>query len=207
MTHQILTKKCSKCKEIKPISAFYNKKESKDGYYSYCKKCFNLQSNRNYQKRRQEVLKKQRQYYKQNTTKILERCAQYRQEHKTENHQYQEQYRQKHRMKIRRFHRQYFKTLIGRLRCMWRGMNSRCTNPKSTGYKYYGGRGIKVEFASFDDFYDYVVNKLRADPRGLTIDRIDNDGNYKKGTIRFVTKAENNRNRKRRTAKAECHTV
>ena len=41
----------------------------------------------------------------------------------------------------------------------------------------------------------YVIDELRVDPRGLQIDRIDNDGHYEKGNIRFVTCVENNNNR------------
>ena len=69
---------------------------------------------------------------------------------------------------------------------------------KNKSYKNYGGRGIKVKFACFEDFFDYVVNELRADPRGLTIDRIDNDGDYERGNIRFVSQVENLQNRRKR---------
>jgi len=62
-------------------------------------------------------------------------------------------------------------------------------------YKDYGGRGIKVKFTSFEDFYNHIINTIKIDPRGLTIDRIDNDGHYEKGNIRFVSRAENNRNK------------
>jgi len=89
-------------------------------------------------------------------------------------------------------------TIKGHLRFTFSRILGRCNNPKNKSYKYYGGRGIKVKFASPDDFYDYVVNELKADPRGLTIDRIDNDGDYQRGNIRFVTRAENNRNKPRK---------
>lgn len=90
--------------------------------------------------------------------------------------------------------KRYYNTIRGYLRYVWLNMLFRCNNPKDSNYKYYGGRGIKVKFTSFENFYDYVVNKLNADPRKLTIDRIDNNGNNELGNIRFVTQAENNRN-------------
>ena len=95
----------------------------------------------------------------------------------------------------------YCYTIKGRLRCIFNKMSHRCNNPENTDYNYYGGRGIKVKFVSFNDFYDYVTNELKADPRGLTIDRINNDGHYERGNIRFVTRAENNRNKRKKYAK------
>jgi len=77
-------------------------------------------------------------------------------------------------------------------------MKQRCSNPKNKDYRYYGARGIKIEFEKFNDFYDYIVNTLSIDPHGLTIDRINNNGNYARGNIRFVSQAENNRNRRKR---------
>ena len=92
----------------------------------------------------------------------------------------------------------YNATIRGKLCRVFRNMVNRCTNSNRPGYKNYGGRGIKVCFESLDDFRDYVINELQIDPRGLTIDRIDNDGNYEPGNIRFVTAKENCKNRIRR---------
>ena len=52
-----------------------------------------------------------------------------------------------------------------------------------------------VCFESLDDFRNYVIDVLKADPRGLQIDRINNGGNYEVGNIRFVTCLENNQNK------------
>lgn len=119
-------------------------------------------------------------------------------------------YRQQHEAEYRRHckqrQRQYRKTLQGYLRGVWDNMLHRCNNPKHHDYKYYGARGIKVKFASFDDFFDYVVNDLKANPRGLTIDRINNDGHYELGNIRFIIQAANNRNRRNPDGKAQKKT-
>lgn len=88
-----------------------------------------------------------------------------------------------------------YSTVRGHLQSIFSGMKQRCTDPENKDYKRYGSRGIKVLFTSSEEFIDYVENVLKVDPRGLTIDRIDNSGNYERGNIRFVTNLENQRNK------------
>ena len=62
---------------------------------------------------------------------------------------------------------------------VWCSMKRRCNNPKVERYSHYGGRGIKVcnEWEnSFEVFYNWAVNNGYKE--GLSIDRIDVDGNY-----------------------------
>lgn len=94
------------------------------------------------------------------------------------------------------YYQRYYKTIKGYLRCIFNAINRRCNNVKAKDYARYGGRGIKNKFTS-DEFIDYVSNILQIDPRGLQIDRIDNNGHYEKGNIRFVTAKVNCNNRKR----------
>lgn len=101
-----------------------------------------------------------------------------------------------HKTEYKTCHRKYTKTLVGYLRRVFYAMKNRCNNPKNTSYKNYGGRGINCLFKNSQELVNYVINELKIDPRGLTIDRIDNNGNYEYGNIRFVTQAENNKNRK-----------
>lgn len=93
----------------------------------------------------------------------------------------------------------YRKTIKGYLRHIYADIKRRCTNSNYKDYKYYGGRGIQLKFTS-DEFIDYVMNELQIDPRRLQIDRIDNNGNYKKGNIRFVTVKENLQNKRKKYA-------
>lgn len=74
-------------------------------------------------------------------------------------------------------------------------MKVRCYNKNYEGFANYGGRGIKVcdEWLNdFAAFFKYVGNK--PSPRH-TLDRIDNDGNYEPGNVRWATKSEQQMNR------------
>ena len=82
-----------------------------------------------------------------------------------------------------------------RLYNVWCCMRERCKNPHNKRYDRYGGRGIKVcsewdhDFAAFRDW-----SNANGYQEGLTIDRIDCDGNYEPGNCRWVTHKVQNRN-------------
>lgn len=76
----------------------------------------------------------------------------------------------------------------------WNDMRQRCNNPKSKGYKNYGGRGIKV-CKLWDDIGSFIHWSLSNGWKpGLQIDRKNNDGNYEPENCHFVTNFENNLN-------------
>ncbi len=117
---------------------------------------------------------------------------------------YNRKYRQTHQIsKVKRaeYAKDYKETLVGCLRIRFNQMRQRCDNSNNPGYKNYGGRSIKCLFKSSQEFVDYVINDLGCNIinkiRNLTIDRINNDGNYEKGNIHFVTIAENNKNKRK----------
>jgi len=74
----------------------------------------------------------------------------------------------------------------------WADILNRCNNKNNKSYNSYGGRGIKVEWETFDDF---KVDMLEGFSTELEIDRIDNDGNYSKENCRWVDRKTNSSNR------------
>ena len=79
-----------------------------------------------------------------------------------------------------------------RLYKTWSGMKARCHNPAYYGFKHYGGRGITVHpewIGDFAAFREFALAHGYTD--SLTIDRIDSNGDYEPGNIRFVPNSEN----------------
>jgi len=79
---------------------------------------------------------------------------------------------------------------------IWSAMKARCSNPANKRWASYGGRGIRVcdEWrSSFPAFAAHVGTK----PAGMTLDRIDNDGHYEPGNVRWATYSQQARNTRR----------
>jgi hypothetical protein len=72
-------------------------------------------------------------------------------------------------------------------------MRARCFTPGSTGYEYYGGRGITV--CERWDVFENFVEDMGERPPGMTLDRRDGNGDYEKGNCRWATKLEQVQNR------------
>ena len=83
------------------------------------------------------------------------------------------------------------------LRRVWNAMKSRCNSEGTQSYYLYGGRGIQVckEWStSYNRFKLWALT--HGYKRGLTLDRIDNDGNYEPSNCRWVTMAKQAHNRR-----------
>jgi hypothetical protein len=78
-------------------------------------------------------------------------------------------------------------------------MRQRCNNPNDHAYRYYGGQGVKVgdrwelkRGGSFVKFFAHVGHA----PPGKSLDRIDPNGNYEPGNVRWATALEQARNKR-----------
>lgn len=82
-----------------------------------------------------------------------------------------------------------------KLNGVWCDMRYRCSNPSSKYYKNYGGRGISVcnEWDKFENFYKWAMSNGYRN--GLSIDRIDGNGNYEPNNCRWVDMKTQQRNR------------
>lgn len=77
----------------------------------------------------------------------------------------------------------------------WNGMRFRCQNPRAQNWARYGGRGIAVceRWQTFENFYADMGDP----PPGTSLDRIDVDGNYEPGNVRWATATVQQRNLRR----------
>lgn len=158
-------KKCCKCKVSKLEIEFNKNKWRPDGLQHYCKVCQRVKVNE--KKYRQTRLEKLRE--------------------KLNNPNYRKKWNERNKL-LRNSNPKR------KLRQIWKDMIIRCENPKSKFYHRYGGRGIIVceRWKTFGNFYDDMFQTYQ---KGLSIDRINNDGNYEPTNCRWISRSENSRNR------------
>lgn len=76
---------------------------------------------------------------------------------------------------------------------VWSQMKGRCTRPKHDGWKWYGGKGIRVceQWQTYEPFRVWALANGYAD--GMSLDRVDPDRDYEPSNCRWLTKSENSR--------------
>lgn len=83
----------------------------------------------------------------------------------------------------------------GKLYSAWFGMNQRCFNKKNKQYANYGGRGIRV-VERWWIFENFVADMGEPPSHVYSLDRKDNNGNYKPDNCRWATQTEQNLNKR-----------
>lgn len=95
----------------------------------------------------------------------------------------------------------------------WTSMKQRCNNPKNPSYKNYGGRGIKVcdewndRITGYDKFEKWAMENGYEPYSGLSLDRIDVNGNYEPSNCRYTTTYVQNANKRKRNTDKNIITL
>ena len=177
-------KACTKCTSLKGLIEFGKSSRAKDGLSSWCKKCTREASKvRNKERYERDPL-----FRKRLNTDRKERYT------------FDPPYVEAISKAVERH------LLKNPMLPTWKAMINRCYNLDRNNYKNYGGRGIAVcedwrDKGGYKKWYEYISKLPHFDEKGYTQDRINNDGNYEPGNMRWATRKEQNINKRHRNTK------
>jgi hypothetical protein len=80
----------------------------------------------------------------------------------------------------------------------WKDIKQRCYNPNNKDFKNYGYRGIKLYsewINNYNLFQEWILSNIGDRPLGLTLDRINNNGNYEPNNLRWATSSQQQKNK------------
>lgn len=83
---------------------------------------------------------------------------------------------------------------------LWSGIQQRTSNMSNNAWNRYGGRGIRMYEPWLQDyltFKEWILQNLGERPPGMSLDRINNNGNYEPGNLRWATPKQQSENRRR----------
>lgn len=86
------------------------------------------------------------------------------------------------------YHKVYYTLEDKSIKTSVASAKARCQNIKNSGYKNYGGRGIEFRFDSISSAVIWIRENLGYRPEGHTLDRIDNEGHYEEGNLRWASR-------------------
>ncbi len=95
-----------------------------------------------------------------------------------------------------------------RLYTIWTNMKARCYNPKDNRWKYYGAKGVAMYYLwkqDFQNFKNWALTEKYSE--NLTLDRIDNNGNYTPKNCRWATLSQQGVNKTYPKGKSGYHGV
>lgn len=93
--------------------------------------------------------------------------------------------------------RQRMPQAVKTVRTTMSGAKGRCTNSNDVAYKHYGGRGIEFRFDTVEQASDWVIANIGYRPSSKhSIDRIDVNGHFEAGNLRWATRIEQANNKR-----------